>query len=363
METRAKGSACRTMTALLVTASLAWPLGSAPASAQEKARDDWMSPISSLSIVGFDPETGEVGVAMASRFFAVAPIAVHVRAGVGAVATMGGSPYKDADEMLDWLEEGVAPREIIDRLHARYGDSWGGGQINIVDVQGRSYSATGTETWWKGSRFGTNYATAGNILAGPEVVDGFADTFEATEGSGLPLAERLLRSLEAADRAGGDARGRMGATLVVKSPGGGVFGIDDYVNLRVDNSRRAIHDLRVLYHRWRSIRAQEPGLRVMEQSRGDDVAWLQEALVELGYATRDDRGLFDADGEPLGVLNDATGRVLSRWKRNHNMGGGPSAGREVFDRMRRELGGHPLSRPWPIHRRSNEASERPGGVL
>ena len=149
-------------------------------------------------------------------FFAVAPIAVHVRADVGAVATMGGSPYKDANEILDWLEEGETPEGVIERLRDRYGDQWGGGQINIVDVQGRSISATGTESMWKGQRYGKNYATSGNILAGPEVVDGFADTFERTEGSGMPLAERLLAALAAADRAGGDARGRMGATLVVK---------------------------------------------------------------------------------------------------------------------------------------------------
>ena len=123
--------------------------------------------ISSLSIAGYDPETGEVGIAMASRFFAVAPIAVHVRADVGAVATMGGSPYKDANEMLDWLEEGETPEGVIERLRDRYGDEWGGGQINIVDVKGRSISATGTESMWKGQRFGKNYATSGNILAGP----------------------------------------------------------------------------------------------------------------------------------------------------------------------------------------------------
>lgn len=57
--------------------------------------------MSSMSIVGFDPATGEVGIALASRFFAVGPIAAHVRAGVGAIATMGSSPFKDAREMLD----------------------------------------------------------------------------------------------------------------------------------------------------------------------------------------------------------------------------------------------------------------------
>ncbi|TDI39079.1 MAG: DUF1028 domain-containing protein [Acidobacteria bacterium] len=295
--------------------------------------------ISSLSIAGYDPETGEVGIAMASRFFAVAPIAVHVRADVGAVATMGGSPYKDANEMLDWLEEGETPEGVIERLRDRYGDQWGGGQINIVDVQGRSISATGTESMWKGQRFGKNYATSGNILAGPEVVDGFADTFERTEGSGMPLAERLLKALAAADRAGGDARGRMGATLVVKKkrPGGlGPQNTDDYVNLRIDNSTRAIHELENLYYRWRSIRNQEPGFRVMGQSRGEDVKWLQRSLVEFGYLSPDDRAAFGEDGNARGILNATTADALARYKNDRNLGGAPSAGLEVVNAMRRE---------------------------
>ena len=315
----------------------------APLQAQELV-DPGEHAMSSLSIVGFDPETGEVGIAMASRFFAVGPIAVHVKAGVGAIATMGGSPYQDAKEMLEWMEEGASPQEIVDRLTARYGDSWGGGQINLVDVQGRSLSVSGTETMWRGHRYGRNYAAAGNILAGPEVVDGFADTFEATEGTGMPLAERLMEALMAADRAGGDARGRMGAQLVVKKPGAGVAGIDDYVNLRVDNSRSAIHDLQDLYFRWRSIRNQEPGFRIMEQSRGEDVRWMQEALAELGYVARTNREVFDENGEPLGVLNDETAQILARYKRDRNMGTAPSAGLETISRMRTELEGHPLSR-------------------
>ena len=321
-----------------------WGGPGSPAAAQQHLVDPGPGAMSSLSIAGYDPATGEVGIAMASRFFAVAPIAVHVRAGVGAVATMGGSPYADAEEMLDWLEAGISPSGVVERLRERYGDGWGGGQINIVDTRGRSIAVTGTESWWKGGRYGPNYATSGNILAGPEVVDGFADTFEATEGSGMPLAERLLMSLQAADRAGGDARGRMGATLVVKKAGAGVFGIDDVVNLRIDDSRRAIHDLANLYFRWRSIRNEEPGFRVMEQSRGNDVRWLQEALADLGYVTREAPGIFDSNGEATGVMNDATAAALVRYKVDHQLGASPSAGAETFLRMRRELEGRPLSR-------------------
>ncbi len=151
-----------------------------------------------MSIVAFDPDTGDVGIALASRFFAVGPIAAHVRAGVGAIATMGSSPFKDAPEMLEWLARGASPDDVMARLRQRYADI---GQINIVDAKGRSASTTSpvTSSMWKGSRVGKFYAAAGNILAGPEVVAAFGETFEGSAGQGLPLAERLLAALDAAD--------------------------------------------------------------------------------------------------------------------------------------------------------------------
>lgn len=299
-----------------------------PAAAQE---------MSSMSIVGFDPATGEVGIALASRFFAVAPVAAHVRADVGAVATMGGAPYADGELMLDWLAEGATPEQVLERLRARHPE--GIGQINIVDARGRSVSTT-SETQasqWKGHRFGTNYAAAGNILAGPQVVEAFATSFEGGEGSGRPLAERLLAALEAADAAGGDARGRMGATLVVKKAGAGYMGVDDYVNLRVDDSRHAVNDLRKLYSRWREIRGQEPGSRIVEQTRGADVRWLQRSLRDLGYLDARDRAAFDEAGEAIGLFNDATAEAVSRYKSERGLGASSSAGLETVNAIRRDL--------------------------
>ncbi len=294
--------------------------------------------MSSMSIVGFDPNTGDVGIALASRFFAVGPIAAHVRAGVGAIATMGSSPFKAATEMLDWMEAGASPAEVLSRLRTRYDDI---GQINIVDVRGRSLSTTSetTSSMWKGHRFGVNYAAAGNILAGPQVVEAFAATFERSEGSGLPLADRLLAALDAADAAGGDARGRMGATLIVKKKGGGFAGTDDYVNLRVDDSTNAINELKNLYARWKDIRAQEPGFRILEQSRGEDVKWLQVALRDLGYLAGTAPGIFDGKGQAIGVLNDATADAIARFKRDRGLGATPSAGLETINALRKELAG------------------------
>lgn len=300
----------------------------APALAQQAEREDAI--MSSMSIVGFDPATGELGIAMASRFFAVAPIATHVRAGVGAIATMGGAPYKDADQMLDWLQQGASPEEVLERLRERYPDI---GQINIVDAQGRSLSTTGAASEWKGHRYGMNYAAAGNILAGPQVVAAFADTFEKTVGSGLPLAERLMRSLEAADAAGGDARGRMGATLRVYRAGAGPFGTDLFLDVRVDDSPHAIEEIRDLYERWKAERMQQYGSRMIEQTQGGDVQQLQRWLRDLGYVAADDPAVFDAKGQPRGVFNDATAAAVLAFKADYQLGSAPSANREVILKM------------------------------
>lgn len=322
----------RRLTALGVVLVLAMPLA-----AQDGAAG--AGEMSSMSIVGYDPATGDVGVALASRFFAVAPIAAHARAGVGAVATMGGAPYPDAGLMLDWLAEGAAPEEVLERLRARHPD--GIGQINIVDARGRSASTTSPTQarMWKGHRTGRHYAAAGNVLVGSRVVDAFAESFEASDGSGLPLAERLLRALEAADATGGDARGRMGATLLVHRAGAGYGGMDDYVNLRVDDSRNAVNDLRKLYTRWHAIRAETPGFRIVAQTVGDDVRWLQESLRRLGYLDSGDRSVFSPAGEPLGRFNDATAAAVSRFKAEHGLGSTPSAGLETVAALRRALEG------------------------
>ena len=313
----------------------AWGAG-AEATAQGMDGGEEMS---SLSIVGYDPDTGEVGVALASYFFAVGPIATHVRVGAGAVATMGGAPHGEGSLVLDWLEEGMSPAEALDRLRERHPE--GIGQLNIVDARGRSLSTTSPTqaSQWRGHRYGQHYAAAGNILTGPEVVDAFAESFEGTAGLGLPLAERLLAALEAADRAGGDARGRMGAALLVHKEGAGYQGQNDYVNLRVDDSAHAIQDLRKLYTTWKGVREEIPGYRTLEQSRGRDVRWLQCTLGELGYLDRGNRSVFAADGEAIGLFNNVTADAVAEYKRGRGLGGSPSAGLETVNAIRRDLDG------------------------
>lgn len=320
------------MTAVSRLRLVTWSLLLAPViagSAQTQPREADVG--SSMSIVGVDPDTGDVGVCLASRFFAVGPIATFVRAGVGAVAVMGGGPFKEGEGLLDWLAEGLTPAEVLERLRRQYPDT---GQINIVNMRGESVSTTGPNAaQWKGHRFGLNYAAAGNILAGAPVVDAFATSFESTERSRLPLAERLLRALEAADAAGGDARGRQGAALKVYRKGEGFQGTDLLVDLRVDDSPNAVSDLRRLWSEWKFHHLYGVGYQPILQTQGDDVKQLQRHLLALGYLDPKLPSVFDEKGEPRGVFNDVTADAAARWKKD----AGFDSGSYLVPWMLREL--------------------------
>ena len=311
-------------TFILASAAMLW---NAPISAQielDLTREEDL--MSSLSIVGYDPDTGDLGVCMASKFFAVGPVAAFVRGGVAAMAIMGGGPFREGERLLDWMEfEGLSPAEVLQRLRAEYAERGELiGQLNIVNSRGESISTTGpNSSLWKGHRFGQNYATAGNILAGPQVVDAFADTFEATEGSGLHLAERLLRACENAHAVGGDARGMQGAQLIVYRPGAGFRDTELLVDLRVDDSSNSIADLRQLWEDWRFHHLWGIGFQPIVQTTGNDVRQLQRYLVSLGYLEADNPEVFGPDGEPLGVFNDATAAAAVRWKDDQDLGEAP----------------------------------------
>jgi uncharacterized Ntn-hydrolase superfamily protein len=203
---------------------------------------------------------------------------------------------------------------VLERLRREYPDT---GQINIVNMRGDSVSTTGPNAaQWKGHRFGPNYAAAGNILAGPAVVDAFANSFESTERSRFPLAERLLRALEAADAAGGDARGRQGAALKVYRKAAGFRSTDLLVDLRVDDSAHAVSDLRRLWSEWKFHHLYGVGYQPIVQTQGDDVRQLQRHLLTLGYLPLTTSSVFDERGEPRGIFNDATAEAAARWKKD-----------------------------------------------
>jgi uncharacterized Ntn-hydrolase superfamily protein len=168
--------------------------------------------ISTFSIVGRDSLTGELGVAVASRFFAVGSVVPWARADVGAVATQSFANTSFGWRALELLEKGVEPQELVTVLLRNDADP-SRRQFGIVGANGKSSTYTGKECLpWAGGRSGLNYAAQGNILTGEAVVASMESTFVQTNGT---LAERLYAALLSGDWKGGDARGRQSAALLV----------------------------------------------------------------------------------------------------------------------------------------------------
>ncbi len=200
--------------------------------------------IATFSIVGFDPATGEAGVAVASKFLAVGSVVPWAEAGAGAIATQAYANTTYGPEGLALLKKGLGAEAVLDSLLAM-DDGRDERQVGIVDARGRSATYTGKGCMaWAGGKAGENYACQGNILVDEKTVDAMARTFEETAG---PLATRLLRALKAGEEAGGDSRGRQSAAIYVARQGGGYLGLNDrYVDLRVDDHEDPITELQRL---------------------------------------------------------------------------------------------------------------------
>jgi uncharacterized Ntn-hydrolase superfamily protein len=142
------------------------------------------------------------------------------------------------------VQAGLSPQEALDQI-VRGDEGRERRQVAILDIQGRGAAWTGSgASDWKGHRCGKNYCAQGNILMGPEVVDGMAKSFEASTGS---LAERLIAALDAAQAAGGDARGKQSAAMHIVKKGCGVWLNNDVVlRLQVDDNPEPIAELRRL---------------------------------------------------------------------------------------------------------------------
>ena len=197
--------------------------------------------VATFSIVASDPETGEVGVAVASRFFAVGSVVPFGEGGVGAVATQANADVSFGPRGLELLARGVTPEEIVTIL-IREEPADNGRQFGIVSADGMSSTYTGPGAQaWAGGRAGPNYAVQGNILTGEDVVIAMEITFLETKGT---LADRMYAALLAGHAKGGDSRGKQSAALIVRKPGTGYGGKDDRaIDIRVDDHEQPFKEL------------------------------------------------------------------------------------------------------------------------
>ena len=202
--------------------------------------------LNTFSIVGYDPETKEWGIAVQSKFIACAAVVSWARAGAGAVATQSYANTSYGPRGLDLMAAGASAAEALEQLIADDPDK-DQRQVGLVDAQGRSATFTGSGCHdWAGGVTGQHFAAQGNILVGKETVEAMAETFSQTKG---PLGRRLLAALDAGQAAGGDSRGRQAAGLLVVKEKGGYGGYNDRaVDLRVDEHPEPIKELIRIYN-------------------------------------------------------------------------------------------------------------------
>jgi uncharacterized Ntn-hydrolase superfamily protein len=180
------------------------------------------------SIIAKDSETGQFGIAVATRFFAVGARVPFIAAGFGAVATQAlVNPYYGIDG-VKLLREGRSPQDIIAALTAA-DSGHAHRQLHIMDASGRIAAHTGADCVdWCGHLKGDNFSLAGNMLAGPRVLDDTAAAYRAN--AALPFARRLIAAMRAGEAAGGDKRGKQSAALLI-------YGEEEWsvLDLRVDD--------------------------------------------------------------------------------------------------------------------------------
>jgi uncharacterized Ntn-hydrolase superfamily protein len=286
-----------------------------------------MNPAVTFSIVAANPATGEVGVAVQSKFLACAALVSWARGGVGAVATQSFAEVTFGPRGLDLLEGGVPPEAALDRLLE--GDQQREmRQVGMVAADGRAASFTGTECFeHAGSVVGDRHACQGNILASDRVVPAMSEAFLSYDG---PFPERLVEALRAGQREGGDRRGQEAAGLYVAKPDGGYGGNHDrYIDLRVDHHPDPIEELaRILdLHR---LYFERPRPEDLVEATPDLEREIDERLRGLGKRS-DDRDVWDDLFDYVGRENleerwAGTGRIDPRvlaYLRGHSEGRTP----------------------------------------
>lgn len=208
-------------------------------------------PVATFSILGYDPETGEVGAAVQSRVFSVGNGVLWAEAGVGVVATQAIVDVSYGPQALALLRQGMKPADVVQRVWGSDPDprpeQWTkfGRQFSVMNAQGEVATYTGPKaSTWAGHKFGKFCSAQGNILAGEAVVNDMVAAFERTSGH---LSLRLQAALEAGQAAGGDTRGMQSAAMLIVKKDGGVWLHNDVVlRLQVDDNPEPIKELRRL---------------------------------------------------------------------------------------------------------------------
>jgi uncharacterized Ntn-hydrolase superfamily protein len=245
-------------------------------------------PVHTYSIVARDPATGELGVAVQSHYFSVGPIVPWAESGVGAVATQSLVLVDYGPKGLELMRAGLTARQALDSLVKADAHNQGR-QVAMVDAKGNVAAYTGPKCIAEAGHLeGEQFTVQANLMAKPTVWPAMKAAFEKAKGD---LAERMLQAMEAAEKEGGDIRGKQSAALlVVKAQGTGKPWVDRRFDLRVEDSPKPVEELRRLVRLRRAYILEDEGDTHVAEGRPAEalVAYEQAAklapeIVELRF--------------------------------------------------------------------------------
>ena len=235
------------------------------------------TPVHTYSIVAFDEETGELGVAVQSHWFSVGFLVPWAKAGVGAVATQSFVKVDYGPEGLNRMEHGQSAEEALTSLLAE-DDGEAVRQVAMIDVKGSVAAHTGTKCIYAaGHQIGKNYSVQANLMEKETVWPSMANAFERSNGD---LAEKMMAALEAAETEGGDIRGKQSAAMLIVS--GNPTGIpwkDVVMDIRVDDHAEPLKELKRLIRVHRAYQHANKGDHYLELEE------IEKALVEYEKAS------------------------------------------------------------------------------
>jgi uncharacterized Ntn-hydrolase superfamily protein len=259
-----------------------------------------------FSIVARDPQKGELGIAVQSKFLGVGAVVPWAKAGVGAIATQSWANTSYGPRGLDLLENGLSADEVLTHL-TQNDENRAKRQVGIVSVAGKPTTYTGEECFpWAGGYIGEHFACQGNILVGEDTVLAMARTFEETTGL---LCDRLISALAAGQEAGGDSRGQQSAALLVVKEKGGYEGFNDrFIDLRVDDHPHPIDELRRILqlHKLYLFPTDPSDILIIDQKLAVEI---QELLTRSG----------DYQGKITGTYDESTRNAFRKFSGRENL--------------------------------------------
>ncbi len=259
-----------------------------------------------FSIVARDPQTGELGIAVQSKFLSVGAVVPWAKAGIGAIATQSWANTSYGPRGLELLAQGLTAQETLTILTTT-DDLREERQVGIIAPTGTPATFTGTQCFsWAGGHTGEHYTCQGNILVGADTILAMARTFEETSGL---LCDRLLTALAAAQAAGGDSRGQQSAALLVVRAHGGYSGFNDrFIDLRVDDHPTPIIELqRILQlHKLYLFPSASEDMQPIDHTIAQE---LQHLLTLAG----------DYQGSASGIYDDVTRMALRTFTGRENL--------------------------------------------